>query len=128
MSSNRLAYAWIACFAVLFNLLAMPMSASAAKAPADQLLWGAFCSTGGTKLVAISLGALDDSQQSDEHPAMQHCWCCSGNPSPLALPGHMPRLFLPSPALAAVPVVQPPSQPGPRQLWPSLNPRASPSV
>lgn len=128
MSSNRLAYAWIACFAVLFNLLAMPMSASAAKAPADQLLWGAFCSTGGTKLIAVSLGQLDDSQQNDDHAVMQHCWCCSGNAPLLALPGQAPRLFLPSPALAAVPAVLSPSQPTPRQLWPSLNPRASPSV
>jgi len=128
MSSNRLAYAWIACFAVLFNLLAMPMSASAARAPANSLLWGAFCSTGGTKLIAVSLGQLDDSQQNDDHSVMQHCWCCSGNTPLLALPGQAPRLLLPLPAVAAAPAVSSPSQPTPRQLWPSLNPRASPSV
>ena len=37
--------AWIACLAVLFNLLAMPLSRAAPKGPAEQLLWGAFCSS-----------------------------------------------------------------------------------
>jgi len=128
MSSNRLAYAWIACFAVLFNLLAMPMSASAAKAPADQLLWGAFCSTGGTKLIAVSLGQLDDSQQNDDHAVMQHCWCCSGAAPALALPGTPAQLTLPDHALAVTLDAQHPTPPTPRERWPALNPRASPSV
>ena len=41
MNRHRLAFAWIACFAVLFNMLAMPMTgalAQAANSPAEQLL------------------------------------------------------------------------------------------
>ncbi|MEE1869450.1 DUF2946 domain-containing protein [Pseudomonas auratipiscis] len=126
MHSHRLAHAWIACFAVLFNLLAMPLSAATPKTSSEQLLWGAFCSTGGTKLIAISLGPIDGAQQNDDHSTMQHCWCCSGAAPLLALPGHPPRFLLPAQAFAGPPVLLTASQPTPRQLWPALNPRASP--
>ncbi|MGA8138399.1 MULTISPECIES: DUF2946 domain-containing protein [unclassified Pseudomonas] len=131
MPRQRLAIAWIACFAVLFNLLAMPMSGAMAQASqdsiAEQLLWGSFCSASGTRLVAIDLGKLEQqAPQNDEHSNMQHCWCCAGFASLLALPGHVPQL----------PVAQDETQPArpatqidlptPRQQWPSLNPRASP--
>ncbi|KAB0491843.1 DUF2946 domain-containing protein [Pseudomonas vancouverensis] len=132
MSRQRLAFAWIACFAVLFNMLAMPMTgamAQTAKAPAEQLLWGSFCSASGTKMVAINLGDLGQkAPQGDDHSNMQHCWCCSGSAPLVALPGHVPQLYyarfeanrsLPPPSLHA---------PSPRQQWPSLNPRASPLV
>lgn len=130
MSRQRLAIAWIACFAVLFNLLAMPMTgamAQAAKAPAEQLLWGSFCSSSGTRMVAISLGDLEQKPaQGEQHSNMQHCWCCSGSAPLVALPGHVPQLYfaqfesnrsLPATTL---------DSPTPRQQWPSLNPRASP--
>lgn len=126
MPSHRLAHAWIACFAVLFNLLAMPLSAAAPKSQSEQLLWGAFCSTGGTKLIAISLGSPDGSQQNDDHSTMQHCWCCSGAAPLLALPGHPPRLLLPAHNFAPPRILLSANQPTPRQLWPALNPRASP--
>ncbi|WP_110971385.1 DUF2946 domain-containing protein [Pseudomonas huaxiensis] len=126
MPAQRLAYAWIACFAVLFNLLAMPLSANAARAPTEQLLWGAFCSTGGTKLIAVSLGQPD--QQNDDHAVMQHCWCCSGAAPLLALPGQAPQLVLPTHAFSTPLAIAQPAQPTPRELWPSLNPRASPAV
>ncbi|MBM3110684.1 DUF2946 domain-containing protein [Pseudomonas arcuscaelestis] len=126
MHSHRLAHAWIACFAVLFNLLAMPLSAATPKTPSEQLLWGAFCSTGGTKLIAISLGPIDGAQQNDDHSTMQHCWCCSGAAPLLALPGHPPRLLLPAQDFTGPTVLLTASQPTPRQLWPALNPRASP--
>ncbi|MFJ1339362.1 DUF2946 domain-containing protein [Pseudomonas caricapapayae] len=126
MPSHRLAHAWIACFAVLFNLLAMPLSAAAPKSQSEQLLWGAFCSTGGTKLIAISLGSPDGSQQNDDHSTMQHCWCCSGAAPLLALPGHPARLMLPAQHFAPPRILLTANQPTPRQLWPALNPRASP--
>jgi hypothetical protein len=133
MSRQRLAFAWIACFAVLFNMLAMPISGTMAQAatqsPAEQLLWGSFCSSGGSKLVAISLGKFEQkAPQNDDHSNMQHCWCCSGSAPLVALPGHVPQLYfarfesnrsLPPPTLET---------PTPRQQWPSLNPRASPLV
>lgn len=126
MPAQRPALAWIACLAVLFNLLAMPLSASAARAPAEQLLWGAFCSTGGTKLIAVSLGQVDP--QNDDHAVMQHCWCCSGAAPLLALPAQPPRLITPPLHISTALVVPQPGQPTPRELWPSLNPRASPFV
>jgi hypothetical protein len=132
MSRHRLAIAWIACFAVLFNMLAMPMSnamAQSAKSPAEQLLWGSFCTSSGTKMVAISLGDIGQkAPQGDDHSNMQHCWCCSGSAPLVALPGHEPQMYfahfesnrsLPAPTL---------DTPTPRQQWPSLNPRASPLV
>ena len=132
MSRQRLAIAWIACFAVLFNMLAMPMTgamARAANSPAEQLLWGSFCSSGGTKMVAVSLGTIEQKVPlKDDHSARQHCWCCSGSAQVSALPGHPPQLYFArfdSPRSQPAAVLDTPS---PRQQRPSLNPRASPLV
>ena len=132
MSRQRLAIAWIACFAVLFNMLAMPMTgamAQTAKSPAEQLLWGSFCSSGGTKMVAISLGDIErKAPQGDDHSTMQHCWCCSGSAPLVALPGHVPQLYFAHyQANQSLPVGSL-ELPTPRQQWPALNPRASPLV
>ncbi|MFJ5237356.1 DUF2946 domain-containing protein [Pseudomonas neuropathica] len=132
MNRHRLAIAWIACFAVLFNMLAMPMTgamAQAANSPAEQLLWSSFCTGSGTKMVAINIGTIDQkAPTNDTHSNMQHCWCCSGSAPLVALPGHSPQLYFArygsnrsvAPALLQTPT--------PRQQWPSLNPRASPLV
>ncbi|MGE1094580.1 DUF2946 domain-containing protein [Pseudomonas zeae] len=132
MNRHRPAIAWIACFAVLFNMLAMPMTgamAQAANSPAEQLLWSSFCTGSGTKMVAINIGTTDQKAPSnDNHSNMQHCWCCSGSAPLVALPGHSPQLYFAhyesnrsvAPALLQTPT--------PRQQWPSLNPRASPLV
>ncbi|MFJ2481044.1 DUF2946 domain-containing protein [Pseudomonas sp. NPDC087598] len=132
MNRHRLAIAWIACFAVLFNMLAMPMTgamAQAANSPAEQLLWSSFCTGSGTKMVAINIGTIDQqAPPNDTHSNMQHCWCCSGSAPLVALPGHSPQLYFArydsnrsvAPALLQTPT--------PRQQWPSLNPRASPLV
>ena len=97
MNRHRLAFAWIACFAVLFNMLAMPMTgamAQAANSPAEQLLWSSFCTGSGTKMVAINIGATDQkAPNNDTHSNMQHCWCCSGSAPLVALPGHTPQLY-----------------------------------
>jgi hypothetical protein len=97
--------------------------------PVQQLLWGSFCSSNGATLKTIGLGKLEiPAPQQDDHSTMQHCWCCSGSAPLVALPGHVPQLYLtqfstsqslPSPRLQS---------PTPRQQWPSLNPRASPTV
>ncbi|MBV4539329.1 DUF2946 domain-containing protein [Pseudomonas urmiensis] len=120
--------AWIACLAVLFNLLAMPLSSAAPKSATEQLLWGAFCSSMGAKakLDVKALAKIDLGDQGDAHANMQHCWCCSGAAPLLALPGQPPQLHSP----AHLSIGQLPNlaryQPTPRQLWPALNPRASP--
>ncbi|MGZ0704121.1 DUF2946 domain-containing protein [Pseudomonas piscis] len=130
MSRQRLAFAWIACFAVLFNMLAMPLSGAMQNSEQgldEQLLWGSFCSSSGTKMVAISLGKLEHkAPQNDDHSNMQHCWCCSGSAPLVALPGHVPQLnftrFIAQPG-APHPQFEPLT---PRQQWPSLNPGAPP--
>ncbi|WP_342649812.1 DUF2946 domain-containing protein [Pseudomonas sp. REB1044] len=121
--------AWIACLAVLFNLLAMPLSSAAPKGAAEQLLWGAFCSSGARKATfdVQSLAKIDLGQQ-DQHAGMQHCWCCSGSAPALALTGHAPHLHSPPGRSFAQSPPLPAHQPTPRQLWPALNPRASPLV
>lgn len=132
MNRRRLAFAWIACFAVLFNMLAMPLSgamAQAASSPAEQILWSSFCTGSGMKMVAIDIGATDQkAPQNDNHSNMQHCWCCSGGAPLLALPGHSPQLYFAQ--FKSNRSVAPASlqTPTPRQQWPSLNPRASPLV
>jgi hypothetical protein len=132
MNRRRLAFAWIACFAVLFNMLAMPLSgamAQAASSPAEQILWSSFCTGSGMKMVAIDIGATDQkAPQNDNHSNMQHCWCCSGGAPLLALPGHSPQLYFAhfesNRSVAPISL----QTPTPRQQWPSLNPRASPLV
>ncbi|WP_122751726.1 DUF2946 domain-containing protein [Pseudomonas atacamensis] len=132
MNRRRLAFAWIACLAVLFNMLAMPLSgamAQAASSPAEQILWSSFCTGSGMKMVAIDIGASDQkAAQNDSHSNMQHCWCCSGGAPLLALPGHSPQLYFAQ--FESNRSVAPASlqAPTPRQQWPSLNPRASPLV
>ncbi|WP_191485851.1 DUF2946 domain-containing protein [Pseudomonas sp. FEN] len=131
MPRQRLAFAWIACFAVLFNLLAMPMSGAMAQASRDslpeQLLWGSFCSAGGTRMVAIDLGKLEQkAPRNDDHSTMQHCWCCAAFAPLLALPGHVPRLPVARVETAPARLATDIAAPTPRQQWPSLNPRASP--
>ena len=132
MNRRRLAFAGIACFAVLFNMLAMPLSgamAQAASSPAEQILWSSFCTGSGMKMVAIDIGATDQkAPHNDNHSNMQHCWCCSGGAPLLALPGHSPQLYFAqfesNRSVAPVSL----QTPTPRQQWPSLNPRASPLV
>ncbi|WP_028695551.1 DUF2946 domain-containing protein [Pseudomonas cremoricolorata] len=119
--------AWIACLAVLFNLLAMPLSAAASKGPAEQLLWGAFCTSGGKALAHVQgLAKIDLGQSQDDHSNMQHCWCCSGAAPLLALGGQAPQLRTPPQRVIGALDEHPTYRPTPRQQWPGINPRASP--
>ncbi|CAM3220734.1 hypothetical protein BZK31_16145 [Pseudomonas floridensis] len=128
MSSRRTTSVWIACFAVLFSLLAMPLSPGTPRAAGEQVLWGTFCSASGTRLVAIALGDPAQSIPDDQHQStMQHCPCCSGSVL-VVLPqgfnhGQLARLEPESfpPAIFLI-------RASPRLLWPSANPRASPPV
>ncbi|MEO9243071.1 DUF2946 domain-containing protein [Pseudomonas inefficax] len=120
--------AWIACLAVLFNLLAMPLSSAAPKGPAEQLLWGAFCSSmaNKAKVDVQALAKIDLGPQSDDSASMMNCWCCTVAAPLLALPSYPPQLHNPPILLAGL--LPPPAvyHATPRQLWPALNPRASP--
>ena len=129
MSRPRLAFAWIACFAVLFNMLAMSSIAQTRQAPVEQFMWSSFCSSMGTQMVKVSLGKFDTSDtQQDDHSNMQHCWCCSGAAPLVALPAHIPTLYFAAIEQGHSLVPDHLKRPTPRQQWPSLNPRASPLV
>ena len=131
MARQRVAIAWIACLAVLFNAFAMPMASAMqqSKDPVQQLLWGSFCSSNGATLKTIALGKLEiPAPQQDDHSTMQHCWCCSGSAPLVALPGHAPQLYLTRFETVQRQPHTPLQTPTPRQQWPSLNPRASPTV
>ncbi|WGT28751.1 DUF2946 domain-containing protein [Pseudomonas marginalis] len=131
MARQRVAIAWIACLAVLFNAFAMPMASAMqqSKDPVQQLLWGSFCSSNGASLKTIALGKLETpAPQQDDHSTMQHCWCCSGSAPLVALPGHVPQLYLTRFETVQRQPHTPLQTPTPRQQWPSLNPRASPTA
>ncbi|QDG58425.1 DUF2946 domain-containing protein [Pseudomonas sp. NIBRBAC000502773] len=131
MARQRFAIAWIACLAVLFNAFAMPMASAMqqSKDPVQQLLWGSFCSSNGASLKTIALGKLEiPAPQQDDHSTMQHCWCCSGSAPLVALPGHVPQLYLTQFETVQRQLHTPLQTPTPRQQWPSLNPRASPTA
>ncbi|SHN08322.1 Protein of unknown function [Pseudomonas asturiensis] len=128
MSSRRTTSVWIACFAVLFSLLAMPLSPGTPRAAGEQVLWGTFCSGSGTRLVAVPLSEASQSIPDEQHQsAMQHCPCCSGSVFVVIPPGFShglvarlePERFAPAIFLIHA---------SPRLQWPSANPRASPPV
>ncbi|MFV9650689.1 DUF2946 domain-containing protein [Pseudomonas citrulli] len=131
MARQRFAIAWIACLAVLFNAFAMPMASAMqqSKDPVQQLLWGSFCSSNSASMKTIALGKLEiPAPQPDDHSTMQHCWCCPGSAPLVALPGHVPQLYLTRFETVQRQPHTPLQTPTPRQQWPSLNPRASPTT
>ncbi|WP_338489402.1 DUF2946 domain-containing protein [Pseudomonas trivialis] len=131
MARQRFALAWIACLAVLFNAFAMPLANAMQPAhdPVKQLFWGGFCSSTGASVNTVALGQLEiPAQQQDDHSTMQHCWCCSGSTPWVALPGHVPQLYVARFEASQGLPPQSRQAPTPRRQWPSLNPRASPTV
>ncbi|MFJ3482935.1 DUF2946 domain-containing protein [Pseudomonas sp. NPDC090202] len=126
---RRRAFAWVACFALLFGMLAMPMTPTMPRPQGEQLIWGSFCTGSGTQWVATSVGLVEQGMPlPDNHAGMQHCPCCSGSLTMVAIPaGTSLGLF------TAVEAPHFPSDvvvfvPPPRLQWPSLSPRASPRV
>jgi len=126
---RRRAFAWVALFGLLFAMLAMPMTPTMPRTQGEQLVWGSFCTGSGTRLVATSIAPADQgAPERNDHVLMQHCPCCSGALSMVAVPSgnqlgflvFVQQVHLP----AAVLVFHAP----PRILWPNLNPRASPRV
>ena len=132
MTRKRFAFAWIACFAVLFNMLAMSFSGALAHArsgPIEHFMMSSFCTSMGTQMVAVSLGKVDAGDtQPDDHSTLQHCWCCCGSAPLVALPSHLPTLYFAAIAHGHSLIPDHLKRPTPRQQWPSLNPRASPLV
>lgn len=122
----------LACFAVLFNLLAMPLDRALRPASIDSqsLLLGSFCSLHGTQGLPKSLLAQlkaelpDLGKQSADR--QQNGDCCCGHAGSSALPsGYFTHLF-PRYWPEALLLGHGHLLPLPREQWPNLNPRASP--
>ncbi|WP_296258743.1 MULTISPECIES: DUF2946 domain-containing protein [unclassified Pseudomonas] len=126
---RRRAFAWVACFALLFGMLVMPMTPTMPRTQGEQLVWSSLCSSGGTRLAATTIAPVDQ-RPPDRSDAilMQHCPCCSRVLSMVAVPaGNQPGFIVfvqPLRLPNAVLVIHAPA----RVLWPNLNPRASPRV
>jgi hypothetical protein len=131
MSSLRRIRPWIACLAILLNILAMPLSRAMQAPDVNLMLWGGFCSGGNSSVVsaefrqAIEALQIPQSEPEPEH-AMHHADCCCGHAGLAALPSDYYRHFLPQYTPGVV--LEDPELPTlhPRIRWPSLSPRASP--
>jgi hypothetical protein len=127
MSSWKRISPWIACLAVLLNLVAMPLSRAMQTPDVRLMLWAGFCSGGNMGALPKDLGkAIDALKIPQSKPAMQHGDCCCGHAGLAALPSNYYRHFLPQ--YTANTALENPVLPTlhPRIRWPSLSPRASP--
>lgn len=132
-SSSGTPLIFLACFAVLFNLLMMPLDRSLRNAPVDQsLILGSFCSIHGLQslpksfLTQIKADLMDLSDEALGKVQGGQCCCCHVGQG--GVPGNyfkhlFPRFWPDAVLLGNVPLL-----PLPRHQWPSLNPRASPLV
>jgi hypothetical protein len=120
---------WIACLAVVLNMLAMPLSRAMQTPDMGLLLWGGFCSGGASQALPPNLSKLiDPLQTAPSNTAMKHSDCCCGHAGLAALPSNYYRHFLPR--YAPNTALDNPELPTlhPRIRWPSLSPRASPTA
>ncbi len=120
---NRSQIAWMLFASVLFSLFACGLHHGQMSGQSLSGLSGVFCSTDGGKGSAVDLSHSDQSQQA----ASLACPLCSSFALAVAINASAWALdYLPGNAVAPI-VVRSWAQPPPRYLWPSLNPRASPS-
>jgi hypothetical protein len=118
---------WIATFAVLLHLFAMPLMGANMRAMADT---GGHCPKADASPHAKH--AVDQHQSPDEpapqpnHHQGMPCCCAAGAASLAAIATGTPVLH--QPRLVALGRLHPATAPPltPRYRWPSLNPRASP--
>lgn len=123
----------LACFAVLFNLLMMPLDRSLRDAPVgESLILGSFCSIHGLQSLPKSFLAQIKTDHTDlsDHALGKgqggDCCCCHAGQA--GVPGDYFKHLFPRFWPDAVLLAHVPPLPLPRHQWPSLNPRASPLV
>ena len=127
MSSLKRIRPWIACLALLLNMLAMPLSRALQTPDIGLMLWGGFCSGGASQALPPGFNKLIDPLKSaPSAAAMKHGDCCCGHAGLAALPSNYYRHWLPryAPDVALADPLLPTLHP--RVSWPSLSPRASP--
>ena len=118
---------WVACLALLLNMLAMPLSRAMQSPDVGLMLWGGFCSAGGSQALPPGFAKLIDPLQSGPaKTAMKHSDCCCGHAGLAALPADYYRHWLPR--FTPDTLLDNPPLPvlHPRIRWPNLSPRASP--
>ncbi|MBZ9783766.1 DUF2946 domain-containing protein [Pseudomonas sp. REP124] len=127
MSSLKRISPWIACLAVLLNVMAMPLSRAVQTPDIQLMLWGEFCSGGTSQTLPAGLDKpITSLEQASSKLVAQHgdCSCCHAGL--VALPSSYFRHFLPryTPDTS----LDNPERPTlhPRIRWASLSPRASP--
>ena len=121
---DRALTAWMLFASVLFSLFACGLHHGQMSGQNLSGLGGGFCSADGRSGSAVDLGHTDQTQQT---AAPLDCPLCSSFAFAVALNSSAWALdYMPGNAVAPI-VVRSWAQPPPRYLWPSLNPRASPS-
>ncbi|MFK3724002.1 DUF2946 family protein [Pseudomonas monteilii] len=130
----RLHICLFACFAVLFNLLAMPLERAfqARTFNAQSLILGSFCSLHGIESIPQSVLAqlkIDLPQFDDQHSTKHKQGdCCCGHAGHALLTSDYYRHLFPRYWPDALLLGDSHRLPLPREQWPKLNPRASPLV
>lgn len=128
MTRRRLP-AWLASLALLVHLLSMPLSGLLPAESKRLLGWSGHCPL---MQAQQHSHALHESTAHGEHEPSAHggmppCCCCAGSMGLAALPGAAPLLPQEMRGGLVVAVEARSHRPSPRQQWPALNPRASPS-
>lgn len=132
LSRARAQLCLFACFALLFNLLAMPLDRAlqAPRIDSQSLIFGSFCSLHGAQSLPKSLLAQlkADLPQLDHSPEPKHQRgdCCCGHASHALAGGDYYRHLFPRYWPADLLLGDRHVLPLPRDQWPRLNPRASP--
>ena len=132
LSRARAHLCLLACLAVLFNLLAMPLDRAlqSPRIDSQSLILGSFCSLHGAQSLPKSLLALLKAElpQLDDQPDMKHQAgdCCCGHAGHALLASDYYRHLFPRYWPDALLLGNSHRLSLPREQWPKLNPRASP--
>ena len=126
---RRRAFAWVACFALLFGVLAMPMTPTMPRPEGERLVWGSGCTDAASRLAMTPVEVID--RQTPHHPDiafMQHCACCTHATPLVAVPTRIGFGLFALVEPVRFPVAVLVLRAAPRQHWPDRNPHASPKV
>lgn len=132
LSRARAHLCLLACLAVLFNLLAMPLDRAlqSPRIDSQSLILGSFCSLHGAQSLPKSLLAQLKAElpQLDDQPDMKHQAgdCCCGHAGHALLASDYYRHLFPRYWPDALLLGNSHRLSLPREQWPKLNPRASP--
>lgn len=122
--NDRSLIAWMLYASILLSLFACGIHHGQMSGLNLSGLGGAFCALGSDSGPGVDLGG---SQQTQQATALFSCPLCSSFALAVAINSASWTLHQASTSTVAPIIVRSWAQPPPRYLWPSLNPRASPS-